>query len=65
MCGYRRARLIQVSTIDKMASAYTLKYAQKGGKQLQEAFEEEPQDTLSASFGAAPAEQAGSRPRSQ
>jgi len=48
-----------VSTIDKMASAYTLKYAQSAGKQLPEAFEEEPKDTLSASFGGGAGEQVG------
>src|SRR5439155_24128640 len=48
-----------VSSIDKMTSAYTLKYAQTGGKQLPEAFEEEPNDTLMASFGGGAGEQAG------
>jgi len=48
-----------VSVIDKPVSAYALKYAQSGGKQLPEAFEEEPKDTLSASFGGGAGEQAG------
>jgi hypothetical protein len=49
----------EISANDKMALAYTLKFAQTGGKQTPESFEEEPKDTLSLSLGGASAEQAG------
>jgi len=48
-----------ISTIDKMTASYTLKYSQAAGKQTPEAFEEEPNDTLRASFGGGSGEQAG------
>jgi hypothetical protein len=48
-----------VSTVNKMVAGYTLKYTQAAGKQIPEAFEEQPKDTLSASFGSGPSEQAG------
>jgi hypothetical protein len=48
-----------ISAADKFVAAYTLKFSQAAGKQLPEAFEEEPTDTLSAALGGASAEQAG------
>jgi hypothetical protein len=48
-----------IGTIDKMTSAYPLKFSAVSGKQVPEAFEEAPKDTLSASVGAGSAEQAG------
>ena len=48
-----------ISTIDKMTSAYTLKFSATGGKQSPESFEGMPKDTLSAAIGGAPAEPAG------
>ncbi len=48
-----------ISTLDKMTASYTLKYSQAAGKQSPEAFEEEPNDTLSASFGGGAGEQTG------
>jgi hypothetical protein len=48
-----------ISTIDKMTSAYTLKYSATSGKQAPEAFEEETNDTLIARIGAGSSQQAG------
>jgi hypothetical protein len=48
-----------ISAVDKPLAAYSLIFSQTAGKQLPEAFEEGPNDTLSASFGGASAEQAG------
>ena len=42
-----------------MTSGYTLKYSAKAGKQVPEAFEEEPKDTLTASIGGGSSQQAG------
>ena len=44
---------------NKMVNSYTVKFAETAGKQSPESFEEEPKDTLSETFGAVPAEQAG------
>jgi hypothetical protein len=49
----------EVSANDKMALAYSLRFAQTAGKQSPESFEEEPKDTLGESFGGAPPEQVG------
>jgi hypothetical protein len=48
-----------ISTIDKMVPAYILKYSSIAGRQLPEAFEEEPKDTLTARLGSGTVEQAG------
>jgi hypothetical protein len=48
-----------ISTIDKMTSSYALKYTAPAGQQLPEAFEEGPKDTLTASIGGGPSQQAG------
>jgi hypothetical protein len=48
-----------ISALDKMVSAYTLKFSQTAGKQAPESFEEMPKDTLSAALGSGPGEQAG------
>jgi hypothetical protein len=48
-----------VSAVDKMLASYTLKAKATKGKQSPEEFEEEPKDTLSASFAGGAAEQAG------
>ena len=65
-CGSAKSALLitgsviaPISAIDKMASSYTLKYAQSAGKQSPEAFEEQPKDTLGTSIGGGPAEQSG------
>jgi hypothetical protein len=65
-CGASKQSLVvtgsvigAISAADKMLSGYGLKFAETAGKQLPEAFEEEAKDTLSASFGGAPAEQTG------
>jgi hypothetical protein len=65
-CGGAKQSLVvtgsvigKISAADKMASGYSLSFAQAHGKQLPEAFEEEAKDTLSASIGGASAEQAG------
>lgn len=65
-CGTAKESLVingsviaPISTIDKMAASYTLKYSQTAGKQTPESFEEEPNDTLSASFGGSAGEQTG------
>jgi hypothetical protein len=65
-CGAAKQSLVvtgsvigKIGAADKMASGYSLAFAQSGGRQLPEAFEEEAKDTLSASFGGAAAEQAG------
>jgi hypothetical protein len=44
---------------NKMLNSYSVKFAQKTGKQSPESFEEEPKNTLSMVFGAVPAEQTG------
>jgi hypothetical protein len=63
-CGSAKTSLVitgsviaPISTIDKMTSAYTLKYGENGGKQAPESFEEQPNDTLSSSLGGTPGEQ--------
>jgi hypothetical protein len=48
-----------VGAVNKMLSAFTLKYKAAGGKQAPEGFEEKPNDTLSASFGGGSPEQTG------
>ena len=48
-----------IGTVDKMTSSYTLKYSAMAGKQVPEAFEEEPKDTLTARIGTGPSQQAG------
>jgi hypothetical protein len=48
-----------ISPIDKMASAFSLKAKATAGKQAPEAFEEQPNDTLTAEFGSNAGEQAG------
>jgi hypothetical protein len=48
-----------IGTLDKMTAAYSLKFSQTAGKQLPESFEEEPNDTLNASFGGGSGVQAG------
>ena len=48
-----------ISSLEKMTSAYTLKYAQAGGKQAPESFEEAPKDVLSTSIGGGAGEQTG------
>jgi len=48
-----------VSAIDKMAPSFSLKYAAKGGIQAPEEFEEEPQDTLTATLGSQTDQKAG------
>lgn len=65
-CGASKQSLVvngsvigAISAVDKYAAGYTLKFSQTAGKQLPEAFEEGPNDTLSLSLGGAPAEQAG------
>jgi hypothetical protein len=65
-CGASKQSLVvtgsvigAISAADKFVAAYTLKFSQTAGKQLPEAFEEEPSDTLSAALGGAPAEQLG------
>jgi hypothetical protein len=65
-CGASKESLVlsgsviaPITTLDKMAAAFTLKYTQTAGKQAPEAFEEEPNDTLSASFGGGSGEQTG------
>jgi hypothetical protein len=65
-CGASKESLIVTGSVigtiagpDTMHSAYALKFVEKAGKQLPEAFEERPNDTLSAAFGGAPAEPAG------
>lgn len=65
-CGTAKESLVvtgsviaPISTIDKMTASYTLKYSQSAGKQAPESFEEEPNDTLSSSFGGAAGEQTG------
>lgn len=65
-CGASKQSLVvtgsvigQISSNDKMASAYTLKFAQSAGKQAPESFEEAPKDTLGESLAGAPAEQTG------
>jgi hypothetical protein len=49
----------KVETINKMTPAYVTNFTQTGGKQKPESFEEEPNDTLTASFGGGAGEQAG------
>jgi hypothetical protein len=49
----------QISAIDKMVSSYTVKLKASHGKQLPEAFEEEPKDTLTGQFGSSEPEQIG------
>jgi hypothetical protein len=46
-------------TTGKMLSSETLKYTEKGGKQLPEHFEGAPQDVLESKFGAGAFEQTG------
>jgi hypothetical protein len=46
-------------SIDKMSSAFPVKFAQAHGLQLPQAFEEGPQDTLTTTAGTGPAEQTG------
>ncbi len=48
-----------ISSLDKMASTFTLKFTAAGGKQKPESFEEEPNDTLLSTLGSGSAEQAG------
>ena len=48
-----------VGAVDKMLSAFTLRYQATGGKQVPEGFEEKPNDTLSGSFGGGSPEQTG------
>jgi hypothetical protein len=48
-----------IGTLDKMTASYPLKFSATGGKQAPEAFEEGPKDTLSATIGSGPSEQAG------
>jgi hypothetical protein len=49
----------QISANNKMTAAYTVKFAETGGKQAPESFEEEPNDTLVQSLGGGSGEQAG------
>jgi len=65
-CGSAKRALVvtgsviaPISPVEKMASAYTLKLTQTGGKQVPESFEEQPKDTLSESLGGGTSEQAG------
>jgi hypothetical protein len=53
---------VPMSAPKNVLTAYGLKFVQKAGKQTPEAFEEEPKNTLSMTFGAVPAEQAGLKP---
>jgi hypothetical protein len=48
-----------ISAIDKMASAFSLNAKASAGKQAPEAFEEQPNDTLTATFGSGSGEQIG------
>jgi hypothetical protein len=48
-----------ISNVNKMSTAFTLKFTSAQGKQAPEAFEEEPADTLSSTLGGGAAEQAG------
>jgi hypothetical protein len=48
-----------ISSVNKMSTAFTLKFTAAQGKQAPEAFEEEPADTLSSTLGGGAAEQAG------
>jgi hypothetical protein len=48
-----------ISSVDKMTPNFTVKFKAAGGKQLPEAFEEEPNDTLSSTLGGGSPEQAG------
>jgi hypothetical protein len=48
-----------VSGVDKMTTAFTLKFTATGGKQHPEQFEEEAKDTLLSTLGSGSAEQAG------
>jgi hypothetical protein len=48
-----------ISSLDKMATSFTLKFKAAGGIQQPEQFEEEPKDTLLSTLGAGSPEQAG------
>jgi hypothetical protein len=48
-----------VGAVDKMAASFTLKYKANGGKQVPEAFEETPKDTLVSTLGGGSPEQTG------
>jgi hypothetical protein len=48
-----------IGPVDKMASSFTLKFKATGGKQIPEAFEEKPNDTLVSTIGGGPPEQTG------
>lgn len=65
-CGAAKSALLvtgsvigPISPIDKMVSAYTVKFSATGAKQSPESFEEMPKDTLSAALGGGPSEPAG------
>jgi hypothetical protein len=65
-CGSAKRALVvtgsviaPISAAEKMVSAYTMKLAQTGGKQVPESFEEQPKDTLNETLGGGPSEQAG------
>ncbi len=57
--GVSGSVIAPISTINKMTSSYTLKYSAPAGQQLPEAFEEGPNDTLTASIGGGSRQQAG------
>jgi hypothetical protein len=48
-----------IGAVDKMLSSFSLHYTQASGKQVPEAFEEKPKDTLAATFGGGSPEQTG------
>ncbi len=65
-CGSAKSALLvtgsvigSIATIDKMASANSVKFNAAGAKQSPESFEEMPTDTLSAALAGGPAEKAG------